>query len=135
MQSGTGTRNARDVLSNPWLSLLVFWLPAIAIVVTGKSDFSSGVRTVVWTAALGIMGAGCLVNAVRCGRVHCYVTGPFFLVMAVLTLLYGVGVVPLGGNGWSVIGLTILVGAVALCCLPELFFGKYRSQRVRDGAH
>src|SRR5215469_11818141 len=89
MQSGTGTRNARDILSNPWLSLLVFWLPAIAIVVTGKSDFSSGVRTVVWTVALGIMGAGCLVNAVRCGRVHCYVTGPFFLVMAVLTLLYG----------------------------------------------
>jgi hypothetical protein len=50
--------------------------------------------------------------------------------MAVVTLLFGLGVLPLGGNGWNAIGLTILVGAIALSCLPEIFFGKYR----RDGA-
>jgi len=55
--------------------------------------------------------------------------------MAVVTLLYGIGVVPLGGNGWNRIGLTILVGAIALCCLPELFFGKYRKGPARDGDH
>jgi hypothetical protein len=43
--------------------------------------------------------------------------------MAIVTLLYGLGVLPLGGNGWNLIGLTILGGAVALCCLPELIFG------------
>ena len=46
--------------------------------------------------------------------------------MAVVTLLYGIGVVPLGANGWNVIGMTILVGAIALSYLPELFFGRYR---------
>jgi hypothetical protein len=52
---------------------------------------------------------------------------PFFLAMAVVTLLYSLGVLPMGGNGWNLIGLVILAGATAFCCLPELIFGKYRT--------
>ncbi len=52
------------------------------------------------------MGTACIANAVRCGRLHCYITGPFFVAMAVVTLLYGLGALPLGGNGWNLIGLT-----------------------------
>ena len=74
------------------------------------------------------MGAACIANARRCGRVHCYLTGPFFLVMALVALFYGLGILPLGRNGWNLIGLTILIGAIALCCLPELLFGKYRER-------
>ncbi len=135
MECCTTTGKSRDLLSSPWLSLVVFWLLAIAIAVAGSSGFSSHWRTVVWTVALSIMGTACIANALRCGRVHCYVTGPFFLLMALVTLLYGLGVVPLGGNGWNRIGLTILVGAIALCCLPELFLGKYRRSRAEDGNH
>jgi hypothetical protein len=114
MECCTTTGKSRDLLSSPWLSLVVFWLLAIAIAVAGSSGFSSHWRTVVWTVALSIMGTACIANALRCGRVHCYVTGPFFLLMALVTLLYGLGAVPLGGNGWNRIGLTILVGAIAL---------------------
>ena len=57
-------------------------------------------------------------------------TGPFFLVMALVTLLYGLGLVPLGRSGWSLIGLTILVGGIALCCLPEMLVGRYRKGRA-----
>jgi hypothetical protein len=127
------TGDSRDILSSLWLTLVFFFVPAIGIAVTAGSDFGGGWRTVVWTAALSTMGTACTANAVRCGRLHCYITGPFFLVMAVVTLLYGLGIVPLGVNGWSLIGLTILVGAIALCCLPELFFGKYRKGSVRSG--
>ena len=67
-----------------------------------------------------------MVNAARCGRVHCYLTGPFFLVMAVVTLLYGLGIMPLGRGGWNLISMAILIGAIVLCCLPELLFGRYR---------
>jgi hypothetical protein len=115
-----------DMLSRPWLSLLLWWLPAIAIVVSGYEPVSRAWRTGIWTAALIVMGVACLANATRCGRVHCYITGPFFLLAAIGTLLYGIGVIPLGTNGWSLIGLTILVGAIVLCCLPEMLFGKYR---------
>ena len=128
------TSTSRDILSRPWLVLALFCIPAIAMVVTGSSSVSEGWRTVVWTAALSVMGIGCIANAARCGRVHCYLTGPFFLVMALVTVLFGLGVMPLGRNGWSLIGLTILVGAIALCCLPELAWGKYRKGRVKDRA-
>jgi hypothetical protein len=45
---------------------------------------------------------------------------------ALATLLYGVGVIPLGANGWNLIGMAILIGAIVLGCVPELLFGKYR---------
>lgn len=53
--------------------------------------------------------------------------------MAIVTVLYGLGVLPLGTNGWNLIGLTILVGGIALCCLPELFLGKYRKADADAG--
>ncbi len=127
------TCTPRDILSKPWLSFLVFWFPGIAIAATAGSRFHAGSRTIVWTVALTTMGIACLVNAARCHRIHCYVTGPFFLIMAVVTLLYGLGAVSLGGNGWNIIGLAILIGAAALCCLPELFFGKYRREHDAAG--
>ena len=135
MESDTTTSKSRDILSSPWRAFVVFWLPAIAIVVAGSSRFSTSWRTIVWTVALGIMGAACVANALRCRRVHCYITGPFFLVMALVTLLYGLGVAPLGRNGWNLIGLTILIGAIVLCCLPEIFLGRYRKGHAGDGNH
>ena len=133
MESGTTTCKSRDILSSLWLAFSVFWFPAIAIVVSGTPAFGNNWRTGIWTVALGTMGAACIANALRCGRVHCFVTGPFFLLMALVSLLYGLGFVPLGRNGWNLIGLTILVGAIALCCLPELLFGKYRNGRTEQG--
>jgi hypothetical protein len=72
------------------------------------------------------MGVACIVNALRCGRVHCYLTGPFFLLMALIALSYGLGILHLGANGWNLLGLMTLIGAIALGCLPEMFLGKYR---------
>jgi hypothetical protein len=135
MKCGTTNSNAPDLLSNPLLAFVVFCLPAIAMVATGSSRVGGGWRTAVWTVALSIMGTACLANAVRCGRVHCYITGPFLLGMAIVTLLYGLGVLPLGGNGWNAIGLTILIGAIALSCLSEMFFGKYRTDRAKSADH
>ncbi len=135
MKYNGATSNSRDILSNPLLVFALFCLPAIAIVATGRHDVGGGWRTAVWTAALSTMGIACWANAVRCGRMHCYITGPFFLVMAVITLLYGLGIAPLGSNGWNAIGLTILVGAITLTCLPELFFEKYRRHRASSADH
>ena len=54
---------------------------------------------IVWPGLLTFMGVTCLVNARHCGRIHCYFTGPFFLVLA----------------------------GVALCWVPEWILGRYRS--------
>jgi hypothetical protein len=37
--------------------------------------------------------------------VHRYFTGPFFLLLAGVGLLYGLGVLPLGTKGWSTLSV------------------------------
>ena len=128
MESNATTCKSRDILSSRWRVFILYWLPAIAIVVAGVPAISSGWRTVVWTVALATMGVACIVNALRCGRVHCYLTGPFFLLMALIALSYGLGILHLGGNGWNLLGLMTLIGAIALWCLPEMLLGKYRQR-------
>jgi hypothetical protein len=72
------------------------------------------------------MGVACLVNASRCGRVHCWFTGPFFILGALTSLGYGLGFLPLGPSGWSWICLGTIIGAIGLTFIPELFLGRYR---------
>src|SRR5215472_11237119 len=110
MKSDTTTCESRDILSSRRRVFVLYWLPAIAIVVAGAPAISNGWRTVVWVVALTIMGAACIVNALRCGRVHCYITGPFFLLMALAALSYGLGILHLGRNGWNLLGLITLIG-------------------------
>jgi len=128
MESDATTCKSRDILSSRWRVFMLYGLPAIAIVVAGAPAISSGWRTVVWAVALATMGGACIVNAIRCGRVHCYLTGPFFLVMALVALSYGLGILHLGGNGWNLLGLVTLIGAIALWYLPEMLLGKYRQR-------
>lgn len=116
----------RDILARLPLAVLIFWLPILAIVITGYTHVSDALRTGVWTVSCLIQGAGCIVNAMRCGRLHCYLTGPFFLLGAVVTLFYGLGILPLGDHGWGIIGYTLLAGIVLLTYLPEYLWGRYR---------
>jgi hypothetical protein len=125
MGCNTADRHSRDILSRPLVALILFGVPVIAIIASAR--VGAGWRTGIWPAALGVMGVACIANAARCGRMHCYLTGPFFLAMALITLLYGVGLLPLGLQGWNIIGATLLVGGVLLCCLPEFLWGKYKT--------
>jgi len=62
------------------------------------------------------MGVGCLVNVSRCGRLHCYITGPVFLLAGEFSLL------PMDGG----IFLLAVLGITTLACLAELPVGRYR---------
>ena len=135
MESKATTCKSRDILSSRLRVFILYWLPAIAIVVVGAPAISNGWRMVVWTIALITMSGACIVNALRCGRVHCHITGPFFLLMAFAALSYGFGILHLGTNGWNLLGLIGLVGTIVLWYLPEMFLGKYRKGRVGDRSH
>jgi hypothetical protein len=122
--------------------------------VEGRADWASGLRgcltwgvpiaillatpsvgerylVIVWPTLLTFMSVACWLNARRCGRIHCYATGPFFLLLAGLALLYGIGVLPLGAHGWSTLSAVLTIGTVVLFCVPEWLFGRYRSSRPR----
>lgn len=128
MTCSVESNRERDLLCRGVFVLLVYLLPLAALVLAGYFALSTGWRTVIWTGSLSIMGIGCIANAARCGRTHCYLTGPFFLLAALATALYGTGVLPLGSDGWDLIGQVVLIGALVLGCLPELLFGKYRKR-------
>jgi hypothetical protein len=119
---------SKDLLSDRFATMAIYWLPIVVLFASGFFEIGNALRTVIWASALTTMGIGCVVNALRCGRIHCYATGPYFLLMAVAAVLYGLEIAPLGARGWNMIALATVVGGVALYYLPELFFGRYRSR-------
>lgn len=105
-------------------SILLWVVPAIILAVT--AGIGSPYLVIIWPVLLTFMGGACLVNAKRCDRLHCYITGPFFLILAGLSLLYGLGAVSLGPHGWQWLTDVLLIGGCVLTCVPEWLFGKYR---------
>ncbi len=106
--------------------VLIWGIPAMVLLASPL--MATRYLVIVWPVALTFMGVSCLMNARRCGRIHCYLTGPFFLVLAVMALLYGIGVLPLGPRGWSTLSLVLVAGSIALTCVPEWLLGKYRAR-------
>jgi len=74
-----------------------------------------------WIPALLVMGVGCLVNASRCGRLHCYFTGPVFTLGAVYVGLAVVNIMPMYPGAF----LLTLRALAMLAPLAEFPFGKY----------
>jgi len=114
----------RDLLCRGPSACLLWCVPWFAFALGFWA--SPALKTVLWTTSLAFMGVACLVNASRCGRIHCVFTGPFFILGAVASLGYGVGLLPLGSFGWSWLGLGIIIGAIGFTWIPELFLGRYR---------
>lgn len=96
------------------------WGPPLAVVVlTALLPMPSVARGATWALALGYAGAACLFNAWRSGRAHCHVTGPFFIAMAALSWLHGSAWLPLGSQGWLVLGAILAVGSPLLIVIPD----------------
>jgi hypothetical protein len=105
---------------------LVWGVPIAVIVAAG---FAPPLwRTILWCGALTAAGVACVINARRCGRRHCFYTGPFYLAAALVTAAYGSGLVTLPFITWSRLALAIAGGSVLLQWLPERIWGKYVSR-------
>ncbi len=115
----------KDLSANKVTVLMLWGPPIVALIATAFVDVGRLWLTAIFTVSLLWMGLACLVNAARCGRRHCYITGPFSLLLAAVSLLHGLEIVPLGPYGWNGIGITLLVGAIILTYLPEKILGKY----------
>lgn len=116
----------RDLSQRP-VNFMVGWgIPILAIVST---NFVRGILPfeaiiLVLAGAFVWMGIGCLVNARRCKRRHCYLSGPLLLAGAAGILLVGFDVVDLGRDGLNYViwGTFLLVG---LTFIPEIIWGRY----------
>ena len=101
------------------IAWLLWGVPAAALIL--GSLVAPGPRMLLWTPAFVLAGVACVVNAAQCGRLHCYITGPLYLLAAVATVLAGTDLVALR---WSWIGGAV-VGGTILAYVPECVRGKH----------
>ena len=71
------------------------------------------------------MGGACIANARRCGRTHCRFTGPFYLLVAAAVITYTKGILPLGQQGWTILGVVAIAGTAVLWWGSERIWGTF----------
>lgn len=108
----------RDVGSNDLVKRKIAWflwgVPKGMLVV---GILWSQARVWLWVPALLVAGTACVVNAARCGRLHCYFTGPLYLLAALATVLSSLRVIPLH---WGWILAAVVTGMVVAYALEGI---------------
>jgi hypothetical protein len=118
------TASRKDWTRQP-LSVMVWWgLPLAFGMSASLLELPLRANAGVWAGALAWMALGCLLNAARCHRLHCYISGPILLVGAIGVGLVAAGVVDPGPRMLSIAVNTVLVLAV-LSFVPELVWKRY----------
>jgi hypothetical protein len=105
--AGATSRGPTHDLVRGARSFLLLWGLPLALVVLGLAW--PRVQVWLWVPAGVIAGSACLANASRCGRLHCYLTGPLFLAGAAATLLAHLGVLRLD-PAWILAAMVIGTG-------------------------
>lgn len=126
MSEHVSKNNDRD-LSKKRTSFLIGWgIPILVLISVNflEAYLPPAPIILMISGAYIWMGAGCVINAVRCGRLHCYIAGPAMLIGGTLILLVGFDVISLGPIRVMHISYTTIM-IVALSFLPELFVGSY----------
>jgi predicted small integral membrane protein len=115
---GTSQSCASSDLADSEIAWLVWRFPAVLLL---AGIFWHAARVWLWTPALVVAGVACVFNAARCGRRHCYFTGPLYLLGAAYVVLAEFGLAPMQPL-WF---LVALVSASLIAQLAELPLGKY----------
>jgi hypothetical protein len=119
----TADTKPKDWAGNIRVLIAVWGLPLI--VIFAGAFAGTTLRTIIWSLALLWMGGACLMNAKRCGRVHCRYTGPYYLALIIPVILQGTGQVSFGPYAWWVLGAAILFGGKIIWWITESRWGRY----------
>jgi hypothetical protein len=117
VKCGSGGCARRDLVGG-WSAVVLWCLPTALILV---GIFVPAARAALWIPSFTIMGVACLVNARGCGRLHCHITGPVFLLGAIASVLDALAVVSID---WKLVIAATAIGTVIAYAL-EWTRGKY----------
>lgn len=114
---------ARDWVRQP-LEIIFWWVIPLALGMSTNFWHQPLARTgLVWALALAWMGTGCILNALRCRRRHCFISGPVLLLGAIATGLVPLGVLSSGSALGDAVNGTLAVAALSF--LSEWIWGSY----------
>lgn len=117
-------RKPRDWARQP-LSIIFWWgLPMTLAISTNFLGLSLALTAFIWAVAFAWMGTGCVLNALRCARLHCFISGPVLWLGAVAAALAGSGVLSGRHVLSDIINITSVVAILSF--LPEWGWGMYR---------
>ena len=107
------------------LTIVLWWgLPLAIGMLANLPHLPQRADAGVWAAVLAWMAAGCLLNARRCHRVHCFISGPVLMLGAVFAALAASGAVEPGAGMFSiVINGTLLLALLSFT--PEMVWKRY----------
>lgn len=117
-------QTANDWVRRPGIGIVWWGIPLGVGVAASYFVSSPRATALVWTFAFVWMGTGCILNARRCHRLHCYVSGPAFFLGAVALCLYAAGIVLLGPHSLNNI-VSITLAVALLSFVPEMIWRKY----------
>lgn len=125
MSASVTSGKSRDWLRQP-LAIVSWWgVPLALAVSTDFLSLSLALTASIWAVAFLWMGTGCVLNALRCGRRHCFISGPVLWLGAIAVALAGSGILP-GRHALSD-AINITVAVAVLSFLPEWIWGRYRA--------
>jgi hypothetical protein len=112
-----------DWVNRPGMGI-VWWCLPLAVGVAASYLASSPLTTVlVWMVSFVWMGTGCILNARRCHRLHCYISGPAFFLGAAALGLFAAGIAFAGPHSLNnIVGITLTVALLSF--VPEIIWKK-----------
>ena len=112
-----------DWVNRPGMGI-VWWCLPLAFGVAASYLASSSLTTVLaWIVSFIWMGTGCVLNARRCHRLHCYISGPAFFLGAAALGLFVAGVAFAGPHSVNnIVGITLTVALLSF--VPEIIWKK-----------
>lgn len=116
-------------LSSDYRTASLIWGVPVATIVLASIAQSSGMISLalaggIWTASTAAMGVGCLINASRCGRVHCAIAGVLLPMLSVAGVANVLGLVYFS---WDVLGVywDVFWGILIVSFSTELLWRQY----------
>jgi hypothetical protein len=114
----------KDWVTQP-LPVILWWGTPIAIGVS-TDLFGPSTRTAAfaWAVSFVWMATGCLLNARRCHRLHCYISAPVFLLGAIAVGLLAAGFAGFGPHALNnAVSATFVLALLSF--LPEIIWKRY----------
>ena len=113
-----------DWVRRPGMGFVWWCLPLGIGVAANYFTLSSRAAALIWMGSFVWMGTGCLLNARRCHRLHCYISGPAFFIGAAALAMFTAGIALLGSHSLNnIVGITLATALLSFA--PEMMWRKY----------